>query len=442
MKRKPIEPKACGGVKAKDKHPVRLDNDYVRKLAPPKAGAVTVWDDDPKATGFGVRIYSSGARSFFVNYRVSGRERRHTIGPFPRWSVAAARERAKELRREIDQGHDPAGEKRERREAPTVQDLIDRYIEEHLPTKRGGMVRITDEKTMLAIIGDHLGKHTKVGAIHDGDIGKMHREITESRGPIRANRILACASKMFSLALQTKAGEDVRWRNSEQGNPCKGVPRNPEEGRERFFGKAELERIAEALAEYPPAAYDTQKEPGRAAADCVRLITLTGARPSEAMKAEWSEFDKEGHWIKPSSHTKQKKIHRLPLSPPAIQLIEKLRKHRTSAKWVFPGRVPGEPVRTLLHVWNFVRERAKLEPDEKGRPARVYDLRHTYASVAVTGNLNLPIIGKLLGHTQQKTTQRYAHVADDPLREAANRIGAVIAGGESAELVRLKTRND
>jgi site-specific recombinase XerD len=104
---------------------------------------------------------------------------------------------------------------------------------------------------------------------------------------------------------------------------------------------------------------------------------------------------------------------------------------------VFPGRVNGEPVQTLLHVWNFVRERAQLEPDEKGRPARVYDLRHTFASVGVGGGMGLQVIGKLLGHTQARTTERYAHIGDDPLREAAKRIGNVIAGGESAEVVPL-----
>lgn len=202
------------------------------------------------------------------------------------------------------------------------------------------------------------------------------------------------------------------------------VPRNREEGRERFFGRAELERIAEALAAYSPKGY-----PKNPAADCIRLIMLTGCRPAEAINAEWSEFTTPGYWIKPSSHTKQQKVHRLPLSPPAIQLIEKLRKkHSPSIKFVFPGRKPTEPVRTLDYCWDFVRERAQLGPDEKGRPARVYDLRHSFASVAAGGNLGLPIIGKLLGHAQQKTTQRYAHLSDDPLREAADKVGNAIAG--------------
>ena len=403
--------------------PLRLDNDFIRKVEAPAAGAVTYWDSDPKVTGFGVRIYAGGSKSFFLNYRIDGRERRHTIGAFPRWSVTAARDRAKELRTLIDQGHDPAGEKRERREAPTVQDLIDRYVAEHLPKKSTDEARIADEKRMLAEIGDRLGKHTKVTDVHGGDIRDMHEKITE-RAPVRANRILSIASKLFSLSLVPRRGENLPWRNAVLGNPCRGIERNQEEGRERFFNQAELAAISDALAEYPGVA-----------ADCVRLIMLTGCRPSEAMRAEWAEFDKEpGYWVKPSAHTKQRKVHKLPLSPPALELIGRLRKKR-KGDVVFPGDKPSEHLAALWHVWHFVRERTGL-----GADARIYDLRHTFASVGAGGGLGLPIIGRLLGHTQSRTTQRYAHFADDPLREAAAKITNVIigAGKPGAEVLSIK----
>jgi integrase len=411
------------------KKPERLDTDFVRKVDLPETGAVTYWDNDPKVSGFGVRIYAGGGRSFFLNYRIDGRERRYTIGAFPRWSVTAARERAKELRSEIDRGHDPAGQKRERREAPTVQDLIDRYIEEHLPRKSAGEQRVEDEKKMLEEIGKHLGPHTKVADVHGGDIRDMHRKISESVGrsgprAVRANRILSVCSKMFSLSLVPMKGENTPWRNAALGNPCKGIERNHEEGRERFFSQGELAAITDALAEYPGVA-----------ADCVRLIMLTGCRPAEAMGAEWSEFDKEpGYWVKPSAHTKQRKVHRLPLSPPAIELLERLRKKR-KGNWVFPGDIAGEPLKALWHVWHFVRRKTGL-----GQDARVYDLRHTFASVGAGGGLGLPIIGKLLGHTQSRTTQRYAHLADDPVREAAEKITTVItgAGKAGAAVVNIK----
>jgi integrase len=165
---------------------------------------------------------------------------------------------------------------------------------------------------------------------------------------------------------------------------------------------------------------------------------LSGCRPGEAMKAQWEEFDKEpGYWIKPSAHTKQRREHKLPLSPPAVELIQRLRKKR-KGKFVFPGNVAGQHLQTLAHVWDHVCEHAQLAKDEKGRAARPYDLRHTFASVGAGGGLSLPIIGRLLGHTQPRTTQRYAHLADDPLREAAEKITTVITGKGKGAVVPLR----
>jgi integrase len=409
-----------GRQNANSKHPIRLTTAFVEKLA----GAQMWWDDDPKATGFGIRSYPGGGKSFFIDYRLNGRQGRHTIGPYPRWSVAAGRERAKELRKRIDQGEDIAETKRERRTAPTIQDLIDRYIADHLPKKTGDEKRVADEKRMLAEIGQKLGKHTKVADVHDGDIEAMHRQITASGRPVRANRILAVCSKMFAMSLRSKDGENTPWRDAALGNPCKGIERNQEEARERFFSQAELAAIGEALAKYPGVA-----------ADCARLIMLTGCRPAEAMKATWEEFDNEpGYWIKPSAHVKQRKTHKLPLSPAAIELVNRLRKKR-KGRWVFPGDKPSEHLAALHHVWTHVRKETGL-----GADARLYDLRHTFASVGAGGGLSLPIIGRLLGHTQSRTTQRYAHLADDPLREAAEKITTVITGASKpgAKVVSIK----
>jgi integrase len=403
-----------------------LTADFVRNAKPPKTGATTHWDNDPRAPGFGLRIYAAGGKSFFVNYWLDGRERRHTIGSFPAWSVTAAREQARELRKLIDNGHDPAGNRRERRVAPTVQDLINRYIEQHLPRKSMSAVRQNDDRRMLVEIGDRLGKHTKIADVHGGDIRDMHHKITKSGRPVRANRILAIASKMFSLSLVPMPGENTPWRSAASGNPCKGIERNREEARERFFSQSELTAISDALNRYDGVA-----------ADCIRLVMLTGCRPGEAMQASWEEFDAEpGYWIKPSAHTKQRKPHRLPLNPPALELVDRLRKKR-KGKWVFPGDKPDEHLAALWHVWHFVRRQTGI-----GKSARAYDLRHTFASVGAGGGLSLPIIGKLLGHTQARTTQRYAHLADDPLREATAKVGAVITntGKPGAKVVPLKGR--
>jgi integrase len=427
----------------------------------------TFWDSE--ITGFGVRIFAptkrrpSGARSFFVNYRAGGREKRFTIGSYPDWSAAAARAEAMELRRRIDRGEDPTGQRKAQREAPTVRDLAQRYREEHLP-KKADSSQVNDwamiENEILPAIGDR-----KVADVHEGDVEAMHRAITDRNAPVRANRVLSVASKMFSLSLKRKEGEDAPWRNQMQGNPCKGIARNHEEEQERFFSPAELAALSDALAAY-----------GRTpASDCLRFVMLTGCRPGEAMHAIWDQFETEpGFWVKPSAHTKQRKTHRVPLAPTAIELLERIKAQRektprrANSDYVFPGQSHGEPLKQLRSAWKDVSETASLAlwrdakddrvvalvADLERRlhraptvnevvalaqqaglklppapyDARIYDLRHTFASVGAGGGLSLQIIGRLLGHTQMRTTQRYAHLADDPLREAAAKITATIAG--------------
>jgi integrase len=446
---------------------IKLTEQTVRELEPPAKDSRKVYDTE--ITGFLVRVFAptkrnpEGARSFALDYRINGVEKRADIGAFGDWAVAAARAQAKELRRQVDRGGDPASEKRERRQAPDVRDLAERYRIEHLPSKAKSS-QANDwniiQKIILPAIGDR-----KVADMHQGDIKALHKKITAEGKPVRANRVLACLSKAFSLSLVPMAGEAKPWRDQAQGNPCKGVARNREEGHERFLSTAEIAAVSDALGHYPR----------RSTADCIRLIMLTGCRPGEAMHATWEQFDVEpGFWVKPSAHTKQRKAHRVPLSPAALQLIERMRKKRQKHGqaddpfYVFPGQIHGARLQQLRDPWAWVSGAASvalwsasddpkvskliasLEKGLKRKPtvgeclsaakleeiklppaltdARLYDLRHSFASIGAGGGLSLHIIGKLLGHTQGRTTQRYAHLADDPLREAADKIGAAIAG--------------
>jgi integrase len=395
--------------------PAKLDERTVKAAAPPAKGSITFWDFD--IVGFGLRVYAptrrcpEGRKAFFVNYWSLGVERRLTIGEYPTWSALAARNEAKALRKRIDQGEDPARDRREAREAPTVKDLAERYRREHLPRKAPSSQKADwamIEGEILLALGER-----KVAGVHHGDAKALHEKITASGRPVRANRVIAVLSKMFALSLLPEAGESEPWRDAAMGNPCKGIERNPEQGREQFFSSAGLAALSDAL----------QDEPETPAADCLRLIMLTGCRPGEAMRATWAEFADAGYWDKPSAHTKQRKRHRVPLSPAATELIAKLRcKRANDSGFVFPGRIKGRPLRELRGCWERAAARAGL----KG--ARIYDLRHSFASIGAGGGLSLQIIGKLLGHTVARTTEKYAHLADDPLREAAAKIGGAIAG--------------
>ena len=148
-------------------------------------------------------------------------------------------------------------------------------------------------------------------------------------------------------------------------------------------------------------------------------MLLTGARKGEALQATWDQFDLEkGLWIKPAHLTKQKKKEHLPLSDKALLLLASLKKQNTEASpYLFPGRKAGQPLKEVKKFWSTVLKESKLES------VRIHDLRHTHASHLVSSGLSLSIVGKLLGHTQASTTQRYAHLADEPLRKATEVFG-------------------
>ncbi len=408
----------------------RLDTNIVKTLSAPAAGNQITYDDEVK--GFGVRITKAGARAFILNYRAAGRERRITIGSFPDWSVSAARERAKELKREVDNGGDPMGDRHADRAAATVDELADRFVDEHLSKRRDSTV--TDYKSILRLyIRPQLGK-MRVADLRHSDVEKLHRTIA-AKAPYRANRAVAVLSKMLALAVKWEIRAD---------NVARGIEKAPEERRERFLSQAEIDRLASALA--------THKE--KVSVNAIRLLMLTGARRGETLAARWTEFDLQtGVWLKPSAHTKTKKVHRVPLSLAALALLVPMRaeadkeiKRGGAAEYVFPGAKPNEPLTEIKRVWLSLCRAAglavqvpKLTPagkpskDARGEPVmvwqstvRIHDLRHTYASILASSGQSLPIIGALLGHSQAATTQRYAHLMDNPLRMATEHAGRVI----------------
>jgi integrase len=389
----------------------RLVDSMVRALPAPTAGNRISYDDEVK--GFGIRVTAAGARAFILNYRADGRERRITIGSFPDWSVKAAREQAKSLKRHIDVGEDPMADRDEDRAARSVGQLCDLFEAEYLPSRRA--TTSEDYRSLIRLyIRPRFGK-LKVASLRHTDVASLHREIAK-RAPYRANRMLAVLSKMMGLAV--KEG----WRTD---NPTRGIERAPEEKRERFLSPAEIARLADALASHPE----------RISANAIRFLLLTGARRGEALSAAWDQFDMAaGVWTKPSAHTKQKKVHRVPLSAPAIALLADMKREAVpGCPYVFPsakavyrargtGRLGHEPLTDIKRTWASVCEAA----DVTG--ARLHDLRHSYASVLASSGLSLHIVGALLGHTQPRTTARYAHLYDDVLRAATERVGAVVTG--------------
>jgi integrase len=258
----------------------RLDTQSVKALEAPATGNQIAYDSEVK--GFGCRVTAAGAKSFVLNYRAGGRERRYTIGSFPDWSVVAARNEAAQLKREIDRGRDPMAEREHERQAPTVAELCSRYLAEHVGVHNKPRTRAENRRMVEQIIKPQIGR-LKVEAVDREDVMKLHRELAGT--PRQANHVLSILSKMMNLA--------ELWRMRPDGtNPSRHVRRYPENRRERFLSAAELERVGEVLRDMEAA------EAIRAeVAACVRFLALTGCRLSEAVGATWGTIDtKAGVW--------------------------------------------------------------------------------------------------------------------------------------------------
>ncbi len=380
---------------------LRLTKSIVENLTT-REGDLIVWDE--ALPGFGVRVKPSGFRSYILQYRAAetGASRRLTIGRHgPLMTLDQARRRARGVLADAMRGADPVAEKAKARAAPNVTALCGDYLERHaIPNKRPKSVR--EDRSMIARhVQPALGAR-KVADVTRRQIEDLHRGLADR--PYLANRVLALLSKMFNLAVAWG------WRAD---NPVKGVPRFPEQRRERWLTEDELQRLWSALDAFPE----------RPAAAAVRLQLLTGARIGEVLGAKKSDFDLErGVWIKPSHETKQKRTEHLPLSAEALSLIESAAaRDRRDSPWLFPGRKPGEPLKDIKRFWSALLETAEIED------YRRHDNRHTYASHLVSSGLSLEIVGRLLGHTSPQTTKRYAHLADDALREATEAFGSKLS---------------
>jgi integrase len=370
------------------------------RLPIPAAGNAITYDDN--VAGFGCRVTATGAKSFILNYRTkAGRERRLTIGRFPNWTTKGARDKARELRRLIDDGGDPLLDLEQERAAPTIAELADRFEQMHLPRKRPS----TQEhyRGILRLhIRPYFGQHVKVADVKFADADALHRHVTKHAGAYVANRAHAILSKMLSLAVMWGMRDD---------NPARGVEKNSESKRKRYLKGDELERLTRALAEHP----------NRQATNIIRLLLLTGARRGEIFSMRWADLDLgAGIWTKPGSATKQKSDHVIPLSAPARQLLSEIHDANPAGEFVFPGTGQTGHVIEVKGAWAAICKAAGLDG------LRVHDLRHSFASQLASGGASLPLIGALLGHSNPSTTHRYAHLYDDPQRAAVEKIGAII----------------
>jgi integrase len=408
------------------------------KPPPPNQPPAEAWDIEVK--GFHVRVPASGRAVYRFWYRLAGVQKVLTLGTHGVVTAEQAREKARALSGVVAGGRDPSGERKaaaraaqeEARRAISVGELVERWLVEGkdaAPNKRERSWA-TDATCLRRHIVPLLGK-VQVRALSKDDIAKAQRAIAAGKTAIDertgwrgraivtggagiARRSLAALSSCLSWAVD----QEIIF-----ANPVARVKKLPKRTMERFLSEAEAARLLDTLA--------AMEEDGSLLpvhGDCVRVLLLTGARRGEIAGLRWSEADLSRGLLTLSADRHKAGgsagVKHIPLNAPAAQIIAQ---RPRLGEAVFPA--PSDPNQgcdaSLSKAWARIRTRADL-PN-----VRLHDLRHSYASFGAAGGASLLLIGKALGHSQAATTQRYAHLGNDPVRDLAERIGERIMGARA-----------
>jgi integrase len=387
---------------------------FVGSLAAPEGSARIFFDAELR--GFGIRITPNGVKTFVLDYKGKRGERRCRIGQWPEMSTEQARTEAGKMKTRVRDGKDPLDEERatleEEKAEPTMKELCEDYMEQWaIPHKKPSSQK-QDRRMIDTRVLPTLGE-LKISAVIKRDIKKLHNSLRAT--PYEANRVKSLLSKMFSLAIEDRLRTD---------NPCKGIKRFDEPKHEFWLSVEQFQRMELALNEYEQLW----------AADAIRLLALTGCREGEGLNATWPQFNlTRGTWTKPSHATKEKKTEIIPLNENALALLRRMAKQRDpKVEWLFPADGGERAHTTLRNAWRMVCRNAGLAKPyhkqgkrgmlKRWKPTiRINDLRHSFASHLVSSGQSLYEVGKLMGHTQASTTQRYAHIADTALRAVTNK---------------------
>jgi integrase len=385
---------------------------------------IFLWDDS--LAGFGIAAFPSGQKVYVAQYRSRGRSRRITIGIHGRLTPDEARSEAKKVLGLVETGADPIQERRTSREAKTFRAIAEEFLRDHVDLKR----KKRTQKEYRRILDNHLlpaFQSKRLKDLERIDVARLHQRLYVK--PFLANRCLSLVSAIWNWAAK-------RYYVEEPANPAKGIERYPEPSRERFLTLEELDRLGNALRiaetaglpweidETTAPSKHLAKEKNRfskvspSVCDTIRLYLLTGARFREILDAKWEGIDKERSILFLDDSKSGKKP--IQLSPDALLVLSEIPKIKDNP-YIIAGKNKGAPRADLKKPWAAIRRYAGLQD------VRIHDLRHSFASYGAGSSLGLPIIGRLLGHNNPKTTQRYAHLDADPLKRAVDIISSQIS---------------
>lgn len=373
------------------------------KDATPKAEPYRLNDD--LLPGLAVRIYPGGQKTFSLRYyNAAGSRRELKIGTTEELSVDDARRIGREALLKVREGKDPSADRRDLRASPTIEDLGDRYMQEHAkPRKRSWK---NDDALWRHHLLPAFGK-TKVPSLTLAQVQRFHQEHSN---PITANRALEVLRVAYRLA------RTWGWTNTD---PCNGIQKHVEEKRRHYFPKEHLGQLETALT-----SFENEGDPlRRRFALMIRLLLLTGCRLREVMVARrtWVVLDRGWIVIPYAAHKtggakKEDKV--VVLSDRAVEVVRALM-DGSKSQWLVAGEGDG-PLSGYRRMWLQLLEEADLPH------YRVHDLRHTFATYAITHGAGLETVKALLGHASIQSTERYAYLLDNAKKEAANTIAAAL----------------
>ncbi|MDR1489890.1 MAG: tyrosine-type recombinase/integrase [Desulfovibrio sp.] len=375
---------------------------------------------DDELPGFVVRVGKDGKKSFYYRYR-AGKGRTALsqslyLGSFPAITVEQARTLVRAKAAQVATGGNPAEDVRTNKAEPFFKDLAELFLTDYVQTKLKATTYKQYKALLLTYAASQLGQ-MKISRITHRHVTQLHTYMKAT--PYQANRCMAVLSKFFSWCAKNGYVE-------KNANPATGIERFKEHKRLRFMGTSEFEALGAAIARM-----DASRRIDPVISAVIKVLLFTGARLGEIIGLKWAYLDLDaGIAILPDSKTGTKPLY---LPPQALAVLETLPRR---SEYCFPGKASGHIV-NIKDTWKRLLAEAKLAN------WRIHDLRHAFASVAASSGKSLPIIGKILGHTQAATTARYAHLADNPVAIAANETAATIqkalTSGKVVQFPRVST---
>ena len=368
---------------------MRLTDRAVARLRP-REREYTMWDS--LVAGLGVRVRLTGGRSYVLLEKVGGGSRRVSLGSVSLKTVAEARRECHARKAEPEATGAP------RRAAPLFRDFVEgtwkeAHFDGYKPSTRKGVRSVLDRQLLPAFGAKPLDRITPE------HIGRWFDRFSRT-APGNANHALDLLTQIINFAIA---------RGHLETNTARAVKRNRRPVLTRFLSREEISRLHRVL--------DSQtRHSRREQADIIRLLLLTGCRRSEILRLRWSEVDRD-RLVLADGKTGPRIV---PLNTPARRILE--RRPRGASPFVFPS--PSDPTRPRsrnLAFWYRARREACIEG------VRLHDLRHTHASHAVMNGVPVPVVARLLGHSDVRTTLRYAHLGDREIEQAAERVGQAIA---------------